>query len=141
MDSFDSDALIYAATGDPRGAGVLHLFHENGTDAPDTTAVGTGSFVLRAELLIKPLQTRNHDEMIALLAMLDRIELVAVDDDISTLAVALGASHGLKAIDSIHLATAVHSGAERFITNNTRDFDPDVISEVEIVRPGDLHKP
>jgi hypothetical protein len=31
----------------------------------------------------------------------------------------------------VHLATAVHAGADRFITNNRRDFSPD-ITELDV---------
>ena len=37
----------------------------------------------------------------------------------------------------MHLATAVNAGADRFITNNKRDF-PQTIEEIEIVYPDQL---
>lgn len=42
--------------------------------------------------------------------------------------------------DAVHLATAVISGADRFITNNRRDF-PDSIDEIHITYPIDLPDP
>jgi len=41
------------------------------------------------------------------------------------------------AADAIHLATAVGIGAERFITNNQRDFTP-AITEIAITYLADL---
>lgn len=46
----------------------------------------------------------------------------------------------LCAADAVHLATAVGVGADRFLTNNRRDF-PTTISEIEVVYPGDLPDP
>jgi len=53
------------------------------------------------------------------------------------LATALGARHRLRVADAVHLATAVAAGADRFITNNTRDFSK-AITEIDIVTPEDL---
>jgi len=39
--------------------------------------------------------------------------------------------------DAMHLATAVAVGADRFITNNQRDFRP-TITEVAVTYPADL---
>jgi predicted nucleic acid-binding protein len=40
-------------------------------------------------------------------------------------------------VDAVHLATAVNLGADRFITNNKRDF-PRTISELQVTYPEDL---
>lgn len=48
-----------------------------------------------------------------------------------------GASYRLRSADAVHLATAVSAGADRFITNNRRDFSPS-IEEVSITYPTDL---
>jgi predicted nucleic acid-binding protein len=52
----------------------------------------------------------------------------------------LGVTHGLRAVDAVHLATAVHAGADRFITNNRRDF-PQTMREIDIVYPSELPDP
>ena len=39
--------------------------------------------------------------------------------------------------DAVHLATAVVSGADRFITNNSSDF-PKTITEVQVTYPNEL---
>jgi predicted nucleic acid-binding protein len=49
----------------------------------------------------------------------------------------LGARYRLRAADAVHLATAVHYGADRFLTNNQRDF-PTTIREVAVTYPGTL---
>jgi hypothetical protein len=43
----------------------------------------------------------------------------------------------MRAADATHLATAISSGADRFITNNERDF-PKTITEIDIIYPRDL---
>ena len=47
------------------------------------------------------------------------------------------ASYGLRAADAVHLATAVGAGANRFLTNNKRDF-PKSITEIDVTYPEDL---
>jgi predicted nucleic acid-binding protein len=69
--------------------------------------------------------------------LLARLDLRPVDVSTADLAAVLGAKHGLRAADAVHLATAVQAGADRFITNNRKDFVK-AIDEVEVVYPGDL---
>ncbi len=45
----------------------------------------------------------------------------------------------IRAADAVHLATAVVAGADRFITNNRRDF-PKSISEIDITYPEALEE-
>ena len=69
--------------------------------------------------------------------LLARLELRPVDRATADLATALASKYGLRAADATHLATAVGLGAERFITNNKRDF-PQAITEVKVTYPADL---
>lgn len=129
MDAFDADALIYAADpAHPRAAALRALLER---------ADAVGSVLLLPEVLSKPLRQGHEPELRDLLVLLSRLRLVALDESVARLATALGAQHGLRAADAVHLATAVHAGAERFITNNRRDF-PMSITEVEVVYPDDL---
>jgi predicted nucleic acid-binding protein len=48
----------------------------------------------------------------------------------------LAARHRLEPLDAVHLATAV--GADRFITNNRRDFDRNAVTEIVVTYPEDL---
>lgn len=66
--------------------------------------------------------------------------MLYVNPSTAELAVALGASYRLRAADAVHLATAVNSGAERFITNNRKDFGND-IPEIAITYPSTLPEP
>jgi predicted nucleic acid-binding protein len=72
--------------------------------------------------------------------LLGKLDLRPVDRAIAELATALSSRYQLKAADATHLATAVGMGADRFITNNKRDFGPD-IEEVDITYPDALPDP
>jgi predicted nucleic acid-binding protein len=63
-----------------------------------------------------------------------------VDLATAELATSLSARYKLRAADAVHLASAVGIGADRFITNNQRDFPRD-ITEVDITYPADLADP
>ena len=133
MDAFDADVLIFAALeGDAVGAPVRKLF----TTSAEPT-VGVGSLLLRPEILTKPTRLRDTDEIAELRRLLARLDLHDVTGPISDLAVELGAKYRLKTVDSVHLATAVFTGADRFITNNHRDFRKE-IAEVDVTYPDEL---
>lgn len=137
MDAFDADALIYAAVpGHPLGRRVAALFE---AVAPGGTT-GAGSVLLLPEVLGKPLRDGVTDEVRVLTGLLGRLDLRPVDRATAELAAALAARYRLRAADAAHLATAVGLGAERFITNNQRDFPAD-ITEVRITYPADLPDP
>lgn len=134
MDAFDADVLIYAAVpGHPLGRRVAALFPEDAPD-PDGPPFGIGSVLLLPELPSKPLREGAATQTLALNLFLARLDLRAVDAATARLAVSLAATYRLKAADAIHLATAVSAGADRFLTNNRRDFPP-TISEIDITYP------
>ena len=134
MDAFDADALIYAAVPQhPLGRRVAELFRT----AEASTAVGAGSVLLLPEVMSKPLRNRATGEVRILAGLLARLDLRPVDRATAELATVLASKYRLQAADAAHLATAVNVGADRFITNNRRDF-PATITEVTITYPGDL---
>jgi predicted nucleic acid-binding protein len=134
MDAFDADALIFAAVpGHPLGKRVAALFRS----AAPGTLVGTGSVLLLPEVLGKPLRDGATDEVRLLAGLLARLDLRPADRATAELATALATRYRLKAADAIHLATAVAMGADRFITNNQRDF-PATITEVAVSYPAGL---
>lgn len=140
MDGFDADVLVYAASpGHPLGRRVLALFPAHPTDVTGEVA-GLGSVLLLPELLSKPLRDRRRSEVAALEGLLARLDLRPLDQATAELATALGAAHGLRAADAVHLATAVGAGADRFVTNNRRHF-PRSITEVDVTYPDDLEDP
>lgn len=132
-DAFDADALIYAAVpGHPLGERVAALFR--------SASPGTGSVLLLPEVLGKPLRDGTADEVRVLAGLLARLDLRPVDRATAELATALSSRYRLKAVDATHLATAVSLGAERFITNNRRDFGPH-ITEIDVTYPDTLPDP
>jgi predicted nucleic acid-binding protein len=138
MDAFDADVLIYAAVpGHRLGRRVAALLPER--PVGDVVSV-VGSLFLVPEILTTPLRDGRHEEMAVLADILSRLELRPLDAATAALAVALGSAYGLRAADAVHLATAVQVGADRFITNNRRDF-PRSIAEVAVTYPGDLPDP
>jgi predicted nucleic acid-binding protein len=133
VDSFDADVLVYAAVRhDPLGRRVLRVFREARSDF-----AGSGSVLLLPEILSKPLRDGQADEVRSLAALLSRLDLRPVDQATAEIATVLAAKYGLRAADATHLATAVGLGADRFITNNKRDF-PRAIDEVQVTYPEDL---
>ena len=135
MDAFDADVLIYAAVyGHELGRRVRALFPPGPVGG---SGAGIGSVLLVPELLTKPLRERAHDELRELSALLGRLDLLPTDEATAELASALGASYGLRAVDAVHLATAVGAGADRFLTNNRSDF-PKSIAEIDITYPDEL---
>lgn len=140
MDAFDADVLIYAAVADhPLGRRVRALFPTEATGRSRAVA-GVGSVLLIPELLTKPMREGADRELDELGALLGRLDLRPVDEAIAELAAALGAAYGLRAMDAVHLATAVGAGAERFVTNNRSDFAP-TIMEIDITYPDRLPDP
>lgn len=134
MDAFDADALIYAAVpGHPLGRRIAGLFQS----AAAGTAAGVGSLLLLPEVLGKPLGDGAASEVLTLAGLLARLDLRPLDRATAELATALSSRYRLRAADATHLATAVNIGADRFITNNQRDF-PAAIAEIQIVYPADL---
>lgn len=101
---------------------------------------GAGSVLLLPEVLGKPLRDGSADEVRALAGLLARPDLRPVDRATAELATALSSRYRLRAAQATHLATAVSLGADRFITNNQRDF-PQAITEIQVTYPADLPDP
>ena len=109
MIAFDSNVLIYVLEDNPDfGQKAVDLLIQADSEG------GVCSTLVITEVMygtidslskIKPLSSSN-------------ISVVGVDANIAELAGKLKLEHGLKNIDSIHLATAILSGAEVFVTND-----------------------
>jgi predicted nucleic acid-binding protein len=140
MDAFDADVLIYAAIpGHELGRRVRSLLPETPAHDDDPPA-RVGSVLLIPEILTNPRMVGGEGELATLQGILGRLDLRPLDEATAELAVTLGAAHRLRPIDAVHLATAVAVGADRFITNNTRDF-PTSIAEIDVTYPADLPDP
>jgi len=136
VDAFDADVLIYAAVPDhPLGRRVAALLppRVGRSGAP----AGVGSLLLLPEVLGKPIRDGAAEELQALAALLARLDLRPLDLATAELATALSGRYRMRAADAVHLATAVVVGADRFITDNQRDF-PATIDEIRVTYPVDL---
>jgi predicted nucleic acid-binding protein len=132
--AFDTDVLIYsAAPSHPLGQWITPILQNSEYDGRRS-----GSVLLLPELLIKPVRILAKQEELMLLQCLSKLELIEVTTDIAALAIDFGASYNIKTPDAIHLATAVVHNADFFITNNSKDFKPSQISEIQIIFPSDL---
>ncbi|WEK61325.1 MAG: PIN domain-containing protein [Candidatus Microbacterium colombiense] len=136
--AFDADVLIYAAVaGHPLGDRVAALLN---VEHPErrTAQTAIGSVLLLPEVLAKPLRAGvDSGESAALVSLLSRLDLRPFDQATARLALALAVAYGLRAADAAHLATAVAAGADRFLTNNRKDF-PKHIAEIDVVYPDEL---
>jgi predicted nucleic acid-binding protein len=128
MDAFDADVLIFAAKRDARGSTVASLLMNEGSDGRRI-----GSVVLITELFGKSVG-RDESEWSRLQALLAHLDLKDVDHETAELSASLQGKYRLDSPDAIHLATAVLWGAERFHTNNSKDF-AQRIDEIDIVFP------
>ena len=134
MTAFDADVLIYAVIRDhPLGVRVRDLLAD-----PSLEGRRVGSVLLLPELLSKPLRQGDEAQARLLRALLQRLTLVAADRAVGALAAQLGAAYELKAADAVYMATAVHAGAERFLTNNRKDFGKGKVLELEVIYPDEL---
>jgi predicted nucleic acid-binding protein len=137
LDAFDADVLIYAAIpGHPLGSRVAALFPAKALGKSGSRR-GVGSVLLLPEVLSKPLRDGDATAVRVLGKLLTRLDLRPVDRAIAELGTVLAARYGLRAADATHLATAISLGAERFITNNRRDF-PESIKEIDVTYPDAL---
>lgn len=133
--AFDADVLIYAATNEhPLGARIRPML-----TAPGMQRVG--SVLLLPEVLTMPMrEAPGSNEVRALTSVLARIDLRPLDESTARLALALAVNYRLGAADAAHLATAVAAGADRFVTNNGKDFATS-ISEIDVIYPAQLPPP
>ncbi|MBA3419703.1 MAG: PIN domain-containing protein [Geodermatophilaceae bacterium] len=140
MDAFAADVLIFAAAPEhPLGQRIRALFPAEADSAAESPA-GVGSVLLLPEVLSRPMQHDCTDELTVLAALLALLDLRPVDLATAELATALGATYRLRAADAVHLATAVMAGADRFITDNRRDFSA-AIDEIAVTYPDALPDP
>jgi predicted nucleic acid-binding protein len=95
---------------------------------------------LLPEVLAKPMRDGSAAEVAALAGLLGRLDLRSVDPFTAEVATTLASEYRLRAADAVHLATAVVVGADRFVTNNRREF-PASISAIEVTYPEDLDEP
>jgi uncharacterized protein len=88
------------------------------------------------ECRVKPLRDGNNDPLKDYDSYFEGAitEIVALSREVMDRATAIRAQYGFKTPDAIHLAAAVISGCDVFLTNNHRlDRFPDIV--VKVVQP------
>ncbi len=87
------------------------------------SASGLSSYLTLLEVLIHPLKVGRRDLASAyknILTQASGFTLFALDDAIAEVAADIRARYQYKTPDAIQLATAVHHGAEAFLSNDRR---------------------
>jgi predicted nucleic acid-binding protein len=126
----DAAPVIYAIEQAPRYAAAVD------TRLSAAEVVQVVSDLTYLECRMKPLRDGNSDLLKDCDDNFDGVvaEIVALSREIMDRATAIRAQYGFKTPDAIHLAAAVRSGCDVFLTNDHRlDRFPDIT--VEIVRP------
>ena len=126
----DTNAFIYLLEGTPKyGEAVADLLaaserHELFACAGDA---------VHAELLVKPMRNGNSagvGVIDALFAQTRMLQVLPHDAKVLRLAASLRASHQLRFIDALHLATALSQRCSHFVTN---DGDLAGVGGIEVV--------
>jgi predicted nucleic acid-binding protein len=129
VDAFDADVVIFAAKRDSRGEVASRL-----VSAAAASGDVIGSVVLVSEVFAAPMGVIDETELERLISIIAALDLKDVDYEVADLAGTLRTKYRLKTQDALHLATAVLWGADRFHTNNRKDFGQH-FDEIEIVFP------
>ena len=115
---FDTNVFIYALEGDPvfTQAAVALLEAAGGRAVTSEYAI--------AECIIGKSETVDdillQEDYVAYFADPDNIETVAVSRELLIHAARLARGLGMKLADSIHVATAIASGCQSFVTNDRK---------------------
>ncbi|MDA8380640.1 MAG: hypothetical protein M0020_07440 [Actinomycetota bacterium] len=92
------------------------------------------------ELLTKPRPENAANEFNELSALLGRLGLLWADEATAELAMAPGATFGLRTAGAVHLAAAVGAGTDRYLTNNRSELLKS-ITEIDVTDPDELAEP
>ena len=107
----DANLLITAFRGNDAGVAAALAVLD------DARRVFIASAFLRLEILRKPLFYQRHDEVRFMEAFCARVnDWVAVDDALVHQALSLAADYDLGSMDALHLAAALTSQVEEFVT-------------------------
>ena len=91
------------------------------------------SDLVRMECIVRPLREEDDVTLSAFNDLFDSedVDVVTITREVCDRAAAIRARHGFRPMDSLHLASAVENGCERFLTHDgrLRGF-PDITVEV-----------
>jgi predicted nucleic acid-binding protein len=116
----DTAPLIYFIEENPIYLPLVRPFFE-AVDRGEFQAVT--SILTLTEVLVHPLRRddrRLADQYRQILLHARQVTTLPISEAIAEEAAELRSKHGLRTPDAIQLATAIHSGASSFLTNDTR---------------------
>lgn len=117
--ALDSAPIIYHLEGHPELASSLRPVFRSIEEGERSGIVSTLAFL---EVLVGSYRAAGAEgrpaQAAALLATFPNLEWVEVDIEIAHRAAEIRARHGLRTPDAIHVATAVHAGADLLLTND-----------------------
>ena len=121
--ALDAAPLIYFIEENPHYLPAVRLFFE-AVDRGDFEVL-TSTLTL-TEVLVHPLRGGNQrlaDQYRNILLRARHVKTVAITDAIAEAAAGLRSTIGLRTPDAIQCATAIHTGATSFLTNDARLSD------------------
>ena len=116
--AFDTAPIIYFLERHPSYFDRVKLILEK---VADGAIKGVGSTLLLAEVLVLPISNGKNDLAKIYEAKLTRspnFQVEPVSVSIARLAAELRSKHNLKTPDALHIATALDSGCDAFLTND-----------------------
>ena len=135
--AFDTAPLIYFIERNPT---YITKMREIMGRIASQAVTGVASVLVMTEVLVQPIKTNNailaqHYETI--LTRSQNFTLVAITLDITRKAAELRATYNLKTPDALHVATAIVSGADAFLTNDAglkrvQDISVLILDELKI---------
>ena len=133
----DSAPLIYYVE---ENATYLEMMRMVVTIVDETDLVAYSSVLTLAEVLVLPLRQGDQRLVQAYQEVLltgDDYELVVITPEVAVKAAEIRARYGLGTPDSVHLATALETGCDAFLTN---DADFKRIRDIPILLLDELEK-
>jgi len=128
--ALDTSAFIYHLEAHPaRASRLLPIFQQ----IERRRCRGVSSTLTFLEMLVQPYRTGDHEKRVALSALLASfpgMTWIALDLTVADRAAYLRARYRLRTPDAIQLATALHSSADVFLTN---DRDLRRVEEVPVL--------
>lgn len=140
--AFDTSPLIYLIEKHPvyfeRMEFIIHAVHNNPIE-------GVASFLALTEVLVQPLRAGNlalAKEYEDILLNSVNFRLLPVDGSVARHAAHLRARYNLRTPDALHLATAIVSRSDAFLTNDldlkrVKEVRVLVLDELELEQPQD----
>lgn len=133
--TFDTAPLIYFIEKHPQYFDVMFEIMQR---IDNKLLYGISSTVTLIEVLVHPMRSGNYELMERYESVLTDsrgFRLVPISSIVARRAAVLRASYNLKTPDAIHVATAIETGADAFLTN---DIGLKRVNEIEIVILDDL---